>query len=74
MIDIKYLRENPEAVKENIKKKFHDKKLPIALDPTFDEFSFQISDLVDFDRISFRLDLDYIRLIILGDPPTLIAF
>ena len=24
MIDIKFLRENPEAVKENIKKKFQD--------------------------------------------------
>ena len=28
MIDIKFLRENPDAVKENIKKKFQDKKLP----------------------------------------------
>lgn len=26
MIDIKFLRENPEAVKENIKKKFQDEK------------------------------------------------
>ena len=30
MIDIKFLRENPEAVKENIKKKFQDKKLPLV--------------------------------------------
>ncbi len=30
MIDIKYLRENPEAVKENIKKKFQDEKLPLV--------------------------------------------
>ncbi|MBQ9512082.1 MAG: serine--tRNA ligase, partial [Lachnospiraceae bacterium] len=28
MIDIKFLRENPDAVKENIKKKFQDEKLP----------------------------------------------
>ena len=28
MIDIKFLRENPEAVKENIRKKFQDEKLP----------------------------------------------
>ena len=28
MIDIKFLRENPDAVKENIKKKFEDHKLP----------------------------------------------
>ena len=30
MIDIKFLRENPDAVKENIKKKFQDNKLPLV--------------------------------------------
>ena len=30
MIDIKFLRENPDIVKENIKKKFQDKKLPLV--------------------------------------------
>ena len=30
MIDIKLLRENPDAVKENIKKKFQDSKLPLV--------------------------------------------
>ena len=30
MIDIKFLRENPEADKENIKKKFQDRKLPLV--------------------------------------------
>lgn len=30
MIDIKFLRENPDAVKENIKKKFQDTKLPLV--------------------------------------------
>ena len=30
MIDIKFLRENPEAVKENIRKKFQDRKLPLV--------------------------------------------
>jgi seryl-tRNA synthetase len=30
MIDIKFLRENPEVVKENIKKKFQDSKLPMV--------------------------------------------
>ncbi len=30
MIDIKFLRENPEAVKENIRKKFQDGKLPLV--------------------------------------------
>lgn len=30
MLDIKFLRENPEIVKENIKKKFQDKKLELV--------------------------------------------
>ena len=30
MIDIKLIRENPELVKENIKKKFQDEKLPLV--------------------------------------------
>ena len=30
MIDIKFLRENPQIVKENIKKKFQDQKLPLV--------------------------------------------
>ena len=28
MLDIKFLRENPEIVKQNIKNKFQDKKNP----------------------------------------------
>ena len=30
MLDIKFLRENPELVKENIRKKFQDQKLPLV--------------------------------------------
>ena len=30
MIDIKFLRENPDAVRENMKKKFQDHKLPLV--------------------------------------------
>ena len=30
MLDLKFIRENPEAVKENIKKKFQDEKLPLV--------------------------------------------
>lgn len=30
MLDIKFVRENPELVKENIKKKFQDTKLPLV--------------------------------------------
>ena len=29
MLDIRFIRENPEAVKENIKKKFQEEKLPL---------------------------------------------
>ena len=30
MLDLKFIRENPEKVKENIKKKFQDQKLPLV--------------------------------------------
>ena len=30
MIDIKFLRENPDVVKQNIKNKFQDDKLPLV--------------------------------------------
>ena len=30
MIDINFLRSNPEIVRENIRKKFQDKKLPLV--------------------------------------------
>ena len=30
MLDIRFVRENPEAVRENIRKKFQDKKLPLV--------------------------------------------
>ena len=30
MLDIKFVRENPDAVKENIKKKFQEAKLPLV--------------------------------------------
>ena len=30
MLDLKFLRENPEVVKQNIQKKFQDRKLPLV--------------------------------------------
>ncbi len=50
MIDIKFLRENPDVVKENIKKKFQDSKLPlvdevIALDKEYRENKTQADNL-----------------------------
>ena len=38
MLDIRFVRENPEAVKENIKKKFEDEKLPL------------VDEVLDYDR------------------------
>ena len=40
MIDIKFLRENPDIVKENIKKKFQDEKLVL------------VDEVIDFDKKS----------------------
>ncbi|MCR5706460.1 MAG: serine--tRNA ligase [Acholeplasmatales bacterium] len=50
MLDIKFVRENPEIVKENIKKKFQDQKLPlvdevIALDKKIRELSTEADNL-----------------------------
>ena len=30
MLDIRFIRDNPDAVKENIKKKFQEEKLPLV--------------------------------------------
>ena len=38
MLDIKFLRENPEVVKENIKKKFQDRKLEL------------VDEVIEFDK------------------------
>ena len=50
MLDIRFVRENPEAVKENIRKKFQDAKLPlvdevIALDAEYRAAIGEASDL-----------------------------
>ena len=50
MLDIRFVRENPDAVKENIKKKFQDAKLPlvdevIALDAEYRAAIGEASDL-----------------------------
>ncbi len=51
MIDIKFLRENPDVVKENIKKKFQDNKLSLV-----DEVI-----LLDEDRRKAQVEADAIR-------------
>ena len=50
MLDIKFLRENPDIVKENIKKKFQDEKLPLVdevinLDKEYREIKTKLDDL-----------------------------
>ena len=40
MIDIKFLRENPDVVKQNIKNKFQDRKLPL------------VDEVIEFDKKS----------------------
>ena len=50
MLDIRFVRENPEAVKENIRKKFQDHKLPmvdeaVALDVEIRRLKQSIDDL-----------------------------
>ena len=48
MIDIKFLRENPDAVKENIKKKFQDHKLHLVDDVIeLDVKSRQVKQMAD---------------------------
>ena len=51
MIDLKFLRENPEVVKENIKKKFQDQKLPL------------VDEVIELDAQyrAFKLEADTLR-------------
>ena len=55
MLDIKFVRENPEKVKENIKKKFQDKKLGlvdevIALDSEYREVKVKADELASLPK------------------------
>ena len=51
MIDIKFLRENPDVVKQNIKNKFQDSKLPL------------VDEVIEFDKKSraFKQEADQLR-------------
>jgi seryl-tRNA synthetase len=50
MIDIKFLRENPDAVKENIRKKFQDQKLPL------------VDEVIQYDDIARKAQTEADRL------------
>ena len=58
MLDIKFVRENPDVVKQNIKNKFQDEKLPLvdevlALDKENREIKQELQSLqADRNRIS----------------------
>ena len=52
MIDIKFLRENPDVVRENIKKKFQDAKLPLV-----DEV---LELLIDLEASDEQLDCPFV--------------
>ncbi|MBP5250404.1 MAG: serine--tRNA ligase, partial [Lachnospiraceae bacterium] len=51
MIDIKFLRENPEVVKQNIRNKFQDSKLPL------------VDEVIELDKKSreFKQEADSLR-------------
>ena len=49
MIDIKFLRENPDIVKENIKKKFQNHKLHL------------VDEVIDFDSKKRAVNLRGIK-------------
>ena len=51
MIDIRFLRENPDIVKQNIKNKFQDDKLPL------------VDEVIEFDAKSrqAKQDADALR-------------
>ena len=63
MLDIKFVRENPDAVKENIRKKFQDDKLPlvdevIAIDKEYRESKNKADSLRgDRNRISKEIGM-----------------
>ena len=51
MIDLKFLRENPDVVKQNIKNKFQDQKLPM------------VDEVIDLDKQyrAFKTEADTLR-------------
>ena len=51
MLDLKFVRENPDLVKENIRKKFQDQKLPL------------VDEVIELDKKvrELKLEGDYLR-------------
>ena len=41
MLDLKFVRENPEVVKQNIRNKFQDEKLPL------------VDEVIELDAVSY---------------------
>ena len=59
MIDIKFLRENPDVVKENIKKKYQDHKL-VLVDEVIE---LDIKNLLENNRLDFFHKMVYDNLV-----------
>ena len=65
MLDIKFVRENPDVVKENIKKKFQDQKLPlvdevVALDKEYRESRQQADGLAEFQVLHLAHEANHV--------------
>ena len=73
MLDIKFVRENPEIVKQNIRNKFQDKKLPLVdevldLDKQFRETKMTCDDLRNQRKtISKKIGASNVRFYLSGN-------
>ena len=62
MIDIKFLRENPEAVKENIRKKFQMNKVDLVDEVIeLDRKARELIDIKGDEEIVFNSKLEFIN-------------
>ena len=64
MLDLKFVRENPEVVKQNIRNKFQDEKLPLVdefkyLRNTVFHFIFSCGNTVDTQTGNDRINCDH---------------
>ena len=57
MLDLKFVRENPEIVKQNIRNKFQDRKLPLV-DEVIEPVSYTHLDVYKRQAV-FRCDSRY---------------
>ena len=58
MIDIRFLRENPDVVRENIRKKFQDEKLPLVDEVIALDAERRAAQLVSQQEITARANME----------------